>query len=159
MVSKNGTMLLNVGPKADGTISAEDTKVLESLGAWLKTNGEAIYGSRPWRYAQEGPTKQEQGQFTDGKDKVYTAEDFRFTVNHGKLYAIALRYPETGEILIRSLGRKAHTADSVFFGIVDDVDVLGFDEKPVFEQTEDGLIIQTKTVGGENPIVFRVTLR
>ncbi|MBQ6383637.1 MAG: alpha-L-fucosidase [Clostridia bacterium] len=159
VVSKNGTMLLNVGPKADGTISAEDTKVLESIGAWLKTNGEAIYGSRPWRYAQEGPTKQEQGQFTDGKDKVYTAEDFRFTVNHGKLYAIALRYPEKGEILIRSLGRKAHTADSVFFGIVDDVDVLGFDEKPVFEQTEDGLKIQTKTVGGENPIVFRVTLR
>ena len=158
VVSKNGTMLLNVGPKSDGTISRQDTEVLEAIGAWLSANGEAIYGSRPWRYAQEGPTKQEQGQFTDGKDKVYTREDFRFTVNHGKLYAIALRYPDDGQVLIRSLARRAHTAESPFFGIVEDVDVLGFGEKPVFRQTEEGLLIRTAGVHSENPVVFRIRL-
>ncbi|MBQ6551233.1 MAG: alpha-L-fucosidase [Lachnospiraceae bacterium] len=159
VVSKNGTMLLNVGPKADGTISEEDTKVLLALGGWLEKNGEAIYGSRPWRYAQEGPTKQEQGQFTDAKDKVYTAEDFRFMTNHGKLYAACMRYPENGEILVKTLGRKATTAESKFFGIIDDVDVLGFPEKPSWEQTPDGLKIRTENVSSDSPVVFRITIR
>ena len=158
VVSKNGTMLLNVGPKADGTISEEDTRVLEAIGSWLSVNGEAIYGSRPWRYAEEGPTKQEAGHFTDTKDKVYTAEDFRFVTNHGKLYAACMRYPEDGKLLIRTLGRKARCADSKFFGIIKDVDVLGFDEKPYFEETEDGLVIETKTVKSDSPVFFRVTV-
>ena len=46
IVSKNGTMLLNVGPKADGTIGEEDRKVLSEIGAWMRVNGEAIYGTR-----------------------------------------------------------------------------------------------------------------
>ena len=159
VVSKNGTMLLNVGPKADGTISEEDTKVLLSIGEWLDQNGEAIYGSRPWRYAEEGPTKQEQGQFTDAKDKVYTAEDFRFMTNHGKLYAACMKYPEDGKILIKTLGRKAHTADSKFFGIIDDVDVLGFPEKPKWRETPDGLEIETENVQSDSPVIFRITVR
>ena len=159
VVAKNGTMLLNVGPKADGTISEEDTRVLKEIGAWMKINGEAIYGSRPWRYAQEGPTRQEKGQFTDGKDKIYTSEDFRFTEKDGKIYAACMRYPEDGKILIRSLGRKEHTADSPFYGIIDDVDVLGFGEKPVWKQTGEGLEIQTREVRSESPVFFRITCR
>ena len=159
VVAKNGTILLNVGPKADGTISEEDTRVLKEIGAWMKINGEAIYGSRPWRYAQEGPTRQEKGQFTDGKDKIYTSEDFRFTEKDGKIYAACMRYPEDGKILIRSLGRKEHTADSPFYGIIDDVDVLGFGEKPVWKQTGEGLEIQTREVRSESPVFFRITCR
>ena len=81
IVSKNGTMLLNIGPKADGTIPDEDKKILLDIGRWLKVNGEAIYNSKVWRVAQEGPTGIEEGQFTDGKTKVFTSEDIRFTVN------------------------------------------------------------------------------
>ena len=133
--------------------------MLKEIGAWMKINGEAIYGSRPWRYAQEGPTRQEKGQFTDGKDKIYTSEDFRFTEKDGKIYAACMRYPEDGKILIRSLGRKEHTADSPFYGIIDDVDVLGFGEKPVWKQTGEGLEIQTREVRSESPVFFRITCR
>lgn len=159
VVAKNGTMLLNVGPKSDGTIFAEDTAVLEAIGAWLDANGEAIYGSRPWRYAAEGPTKQEQGQFTDARDKVYTSEDFRFTEKDGKIYAACMRYPENGKILIRTFAKKAHTADAKFFGIIDNVEVLGFDEKPAFEATEEGLVIRTENVRSDSPVFFRITVR
>ena len=57
VVSKNGNLLLNVGPKSDGTIPDEARTILLQMGAWLKTNGEAIYGSRPWLVYGEGPTK------------------------------------------------------------------------------------------------------
>ena len=106
VVSKNGNLLLNVGPKADGTISEEDTEILLQIGAWLEANGEAIYGSRVWRTAAEGPTKVEEGQFTDGKDKVFTKEDFRFTVKGSHLYAACLSYPEDGRIVIKSLAEQ-----------------------------------------------------
>ena len=64
-----------------------------------------------------------------------------------------------GKILIRSLGRKEHTADSPFYGIIDDVDVLGFGEKPVWKQTGEGLEIQTREVRSESPVFFRITCR
>lgn len=159
VVSKNGTMLLNVGPKADGTISEEDTEVLLKIGEWLDINGEAIYGSRPWRYSKEGPTPDLQGGFTDGKEKEYTSEDFRFTVNNGKLYAACLNFPKSGEILIRTLGRKAYNADSLFCGIVEKVEVLGCEEVPEFKQTEDGLSVVTRYRNGDMPVVFRISIR
>ena len=57
VVSKNGNLLLNVGPKSDGTIPEQARTILLEMGAWLRTNGEAIYGSRPWLLYGEGPTK------------------------------------------------------------------------------------------------------
>lgn len=47
--SKNGCLLLNVGPRADGTIPAREAEMLRETGAWLQVKGEAIYGSRPWK--------------------------------------------------------------------------------------------------------------
>ncbi len=159
IVSKNGCLLLNVGPKADGTISAEDTAVLEEIGEWLAVNGEAVYGTRTWRVAAEGPTAIEEGQFTDGKDKVFTREDFRFTVKGGNLYVACLNYPADGKVLIKALGEQDASHLPKFHGIVDEVSVLGFDEVPEWERTKEGLVVRTKKVASEKPVVFRVRMR
>lgn len=159
VVSKNGNLLLNVGPKADGTISAEDTAILLEIGEWLGANGEAIYGSHVWRTAAEGPTMVEEGQFTDGKDKVFTKEDFRFTVNGSHLYAICLNYPLDGHISIKSLAEQDASCLPKFHGIIDAVDVLGFEETPVWKRTENGLEIETRNVRTDKPVVFKITMR
>lgn len=158
IVSKNGNLLLNVGPKADGTISDEDRAVLLEIGDWMEKNGEAVYGSRPWRIAAEGPTKVEEGQFTDGKDKVFTSEDFRFTVKGDSLYAICLHYPENGRVTVRALGEQDASHLPKFHGIIKNVEVLGFEEQPVWNRDGEGLHIETKTVSSDKPVVFKVTL-
>lgn len=156
IVSKNGNLLLNIGPKSDGTIPKEDKQILLEIGEWLKVNGEAIYNSKVWRLAGEGPTRIEEGQFTDSKSKVFTSEDIRFTVNGSYLYATVLSYPNNGRIEIKSLAEKNASKLPHFHGIIKDVSVLGFEEKPSWERTEEALIINTNNVQSEKPVVFKI---
>lgn len=79
IVSKNGALLLNIGPRADGTIPEKDAEMLRSIGRWLAVNGEAIYASRPWKVFGEGPTQVVSGSFTDAKKPDFTSQDIRFT--------------------------------------------------------------------------------
>jgi alpha-L-fucosidase len=107
IVSKNGNLLLNVGPKADGTIPEEIATVLRGMGAWLKVNGEAIYGTRPFQYFGEGPTKsghvRQEGQFTEKNTTRFTPADIRFTTKGSTLYALGLERPANGAVLVKTL--------------------------------------------------------
>jgi alpha-L-fucosidase len=102
-VSKNGNLLLNIGPKSDGTIPQEAQTILRDIGAWLKINGDAIYGTRPWTVYGEGPTKEVAGSFHDDATKTYTAQDMRFTTKAGSIYAIAFAWPDDGQLIVHSI--------------------------------------------------------
>lgn len=157
IVSKNGCLLLNVGPKADGTISEEDSKVLKGIGAWMKVNGEAIYDTHVWKVFGEGPTKVQDGHFSDAIKKNFTSEDFRFTAKGNVLYAIAMKASQDGNYNIHSLRMQEHTAGSVFHSVVKSIEVLGTDEKPDWTRDEQAVHIHTsRTCDG--PIVFKVVL-
>lgn len=158
IISKNGRLLLNIGPKADGTIPHEDRQILLEIGDWLKVNGEAVYGSQIWRVYGEGPTKVSEGQFSDGVDKVFTKEDIRYTVKGSSLYAFVLSYPEDGEVILKELGEQDASKLPKFHGIIKDVKVLGFPEEVNWTRKEEGLIIQTKAVKSHKPVVFKITM-
>lgn len=149
IVSKNGNLLLNIGPYADGSFHPEAKRVLYEIGDWLKINGEAIYHSRPFTIACEGPTsvkdenydlnrineQLENGLASDIKTSSFTSRDFRFTRNGDNIYAIALGWPEDREIFIRTLKK-----DSIIPAI-DSVSLLGHSGTLPFKQTREGLSI------------------
>ena len=157
IVSKNGNMLLNIGPKSDGTITMEEQDVLRSIGKWLKINGEAIYGSSTYKVCAEGPTKVEEGFFTDQKVKVFTPEDFRFTVQGGHIYAIALRGSDDGQYFVHTFAEKTPSGGEGFTGIITKAEVLGEKTPAVWEQTKEGLKVTTDYRSGQ-PVVIRLTL-
>jgi len=158
VVSKNGTLLLNVGPKPDGTIGEEDTAILTEIGEWMAVNGEAIYDTKVWRKAAEGPAVIEEGQFTDGKDTEFTSEDIRFTVNGEHLYATVLVWPEDGKVTIKSLGEADASRLPVFHGIVKDVKVLGCDEEIAWKRDENGLHVDGPAMKTKMPVVIKLTI-
>jgi alpha-L-fucosidase len=131
IVSKNGNLLLNFPVRADGTLDATEERILESLGEWMAANAEAIYGTRPWKVCGEGQKGPAGAMFNEG-ELSYTAEDIRFTAKDSSLFAFALGWPTSGQLLIRSLaGTSVHS-----------VNLLDGGDSLKFNQTAEGLAVQ-----------------
>ena len=111
-VSKNGYLLLNVGPKPDGTIPEEARELLLEVGEWLEINGDAIYGTSPWLIASEGPTNLGDASAIGFNESnvVYTSKDIRFTVKGDDLYATFLAWPGE-EAIIETLRGEGEEDD------------------------------------------------
>jgi alpha-L-fucosidase len=150
IVSKNGNLLLNIGPRSDGTIPEQAQQVLLDVGAWLSLNGEAIYGTRPWRTYGEGPIKVTGGSFHETDTANYTSEDFRFTSKGDTLYVIGLRWPANGAAVVRSLAATVGTES------IASVALLGGDPRLRFEQKTDGLQVY---LPGSPPAKYAYALR
>jgi len=150
IVSKNGCLLLNIGPRPDGTIPEAEQAILREMGVWLKRNGEAVYATRPWRVFGEGPTRVEEGGFTDTSRAAYTGEDLRFTRRGNALYVTALANP--GERLtVRSLAAGQFDASQVLR-----VSRVGGGDGLGWSQDETGLTIQCGAVSDATPQAFKI---
>lgn len=149
IVSKNGNMLLNVPIKADGTLDKKTTEVLEGMGRWLKVNGEAIYGSRPWYMFGEGPTNEIPHHVIESP---YTKKDVRFTTNNDNLYATILDWPGAKKVFtIENI-----TLTNTRVKPVKNVSLLGYKGKITWEQHPDGLKI---TMPDSNPGEFAYSFK
>ncbi|MFI3280793.1 MAG: alpha-L-fucosidase [Rikenellaceae bacterium] len=153
VVSKNGAVLLNVTPTAQGEIPEEvETRLLE-MGEWLQINGEAIYDTRPWHVYGEGGLEIKEGHLSEDKNRDAMAEDIRFTVNGDQLYAIMMDWPEEGEILIRTLSSNCEHLDAP----IESVSLLGSKKRVKFEQNEHGLkLILPKKRPCEHAFTFKI---
>jgi alpha-L-fucosidase len=163
-VSKNGLLLLNVGPRADGSIPEAAEDLLLGIGRWLDVNGEAIYGTMPWVIYGEGPTEMEGGAYTEiNEDEgaiVYTGKDIRFTIRDSFLYAICLDWPGKA-VTIHSLKRLEEELS--IYWMKEDIKrirMLGVDEDLEWSLTEDGLtIITPDRQPCEHAFAFRIERR
>ncbi len=156
LVARGGNLLLNVGPRSDGKIPEIMQQRLFELGDWLAVNGEAIYGTRPWRVA---------AQWSEGKKPEMGFGEFRvaydvlelagqtpkngqavkqvfFTSKGDAVYAITPGWPGETLVLRGVRGSKRET----------EVHMLGLDRPLAWSQKGDDLLIQTPLLGpGEGP--------
>jgi len=151
VVSKNGAVLLNVTPTAEGVIPQEVKDRLLEMGSWLKMNGEAIYGTRTWKVFGEGPAEVIEGHLSERDNADNTAKDIRFTTKGDYLYALVLDIPQE-DIVIKSLGRNAGLLDKK----IKSVKLLGSSEELVWEASDDFVKIEVpQNMPCDHAIVFR----
>jgi alpha-L-fucosidase len=149
IVSKGGNYLLNVGPTSEGLIPQPSIDRLMEVGAWMATNGEAIYGTSPWKVFRDGQQLgNEAGKAPRNSPRA--SVDIRFTAKGNSLYAICLAWPDQ-DVLVTALGEKgaAHKAIAA-------VQMLGSKEAITWRQTEDGLAL---SVPREKPCRFAFVYR
>ncbi|WP_282121990.1 alpha-L-fucosidase [Algibacter mikhailovii] len=153
VVSKNGAVLLNITPRADGVIPEPVKKRLLEMGEWLNINGEAIYGTRTFEIYGEGDAEVVEGHLSEINNADNTAKDIRFTTKGDVLYAIVLDWPQDEELIIRSLkeGNTLYSRD------IESVQLLGHKGHLEFDVDESGLKIKLPNKVGEHAFSFKIT--
>lgn len=134
--SKNGCYMLNVGPKADGTICREEKAVLLEIGKWFETNGEAVYGSYPFECCSYEGRKSKNGAFKE--NKKFAKKDFCFTAKPGKIYIFPMGTGLRDTVTVKSL-RRANEGGIRYK--IENIHILGEKENLRFTQTEKSLKI------------------
>lgn len=152
VVSKNGSFLLNLGPKADGTIPPKDVAILKKIGAWLKLNGEGIYDSHYWKIYGEGPTKTPVGHFSDGLRKPYTTQDVRFTYKNSNIYAFVLKWPEDGKVKISTFG----VGSKVCNALIKNVEVIGSPDGCSYKREQEYLEVSAPSLKSDYPVCIKI---
>jgi alpha-L-fucosidase len=157
IVSKNGVLLLNVSPMADGTIPANQQQVLLDMGAWLDAYGESIYETRPWYTYGEGPTREPEGHFENHQEFLkikYSSKDVRYTTKEDVIYITLLGWPGAG----KEINFTAFAADSLPDPVeIETVSLLGDSREIQWELTSAGLKLTTPDQApDEMAVVFKV---
>lgn len=159
VVAKNGNLLLSIPVKSDGTIDDKERKVLADIKAWMDINSESIYGTRMWKTFGEGPLAEAanpmnaQG-FNEGQ--AYSAQDVRYVVKDGKVYATIMAWPKVGDFTFKAFS----TAEATYSGDVEKVELLGYKGEISFKQNLKGLTIRVPNTKPNNIApVFRIMVK
>ncbi len=154
IVSKNGQLMLNISPKADGTIPENQKRVLLAIGRWMKKYGQAIYGTRPFVDYGEGPAKMQSGGAFVKMQSGYTAKDIRYTRKGNTVYAIVLGWPGENKQLTMTIFAKIGKAGNIK---VKRVSMLGTNQKIKWRRTDGGLVVTTPSKKIDNmAVVFKL---
>ncbi len=157
IASKNGVLLLNISPKADGTITDGQKDVLLKLGEWLGKYGEAIYETRPWYTFGEGPTKEPEGHFRNHNEFLkikYSNADVRYTTKGKDIYATVLGSPTPNkEVLFKAFAENSLPNPIT----INDVSVLGCSEKIKWDLCPGGLKVKVPSEEVDQmAVVFKI---
>lgn len=156
IVSKNGNLLLNIPVRGDGSIDDKEVAILEGIAAWMDSNKESIFDTRPWKVFGEGPSVEASNPvngpgFNEGKNK-FSGKDVRFAQKGNVFYATTLGVP-SDDIILKSLAKKNGNVK------VKKIEMLGSKEKLSWNQSPDSLVIRKmKTYPNETAVVFKITL-
>jgi len=157
IVSKNGNLLLSVPLRGDGTYDEKEAAVLDGIEAWMKINGESIYGTRVWKECfGEGPLAEAVNEMTAqgfNEGQNYTSADVRYVAKNDTIYGTIMAWPSAGEYTMKAFSPLATS----YKGKVAKAELLGHGEV-AFTQNAKGLVI---TVPSTKPNtiapVFRIT--
>ena len=154
IVSKNGIMMLNISPKANGIIPREQQEVLLQMGKWLETFGESIYGTRTWQVYGEGPTVIESsGHFLNWNQ--YTPQDVRFTKKENYLYAIILGWSGPNQ----SYEIKSINTNTLGESKISRVELMNSSEELTWQLSEDSFQFETPLQAPDTTAyVIKITL-
>ncbi len=154
IVSKNGALLLNIGPRPDGTLPEPEQEILLEMGRWLAVNGEAVYETRPFTTFGEGPTEVVEGAFTDTQRAGYTGRDLRYTTKGDTLYAVTLAAPAPGPLPLLALAEGSPH----YPGAIGKVEVVGSDVPVTWERNAAGLVVDLSALPpSAHGVALRIT--
>lgn len=140
IVSRHGNLLLNFPLPNNGMLDAEELKILSAITEWMKTNGDAIYATRPWKVYGAGPSTNPpaaaDAKFNESKRRELTVEDVRFTRKGQTLFAFFMGWPENSQVIISPLARHAAA------GEISRLELLGFRGRLKWSRDEAGLKVQ-----------------
>jgi alpha-L-fucosidase len=144
IVARGGVFLLSLTPRASGAIPEPEKEIMRGIGAWLKINGEAIYGTRRWHIPGEDHNDVTTWSYNKNRKRIawlyndVGPAQIRFTqAKDGTLFATVLGRPEEGKVRIRNLNLESE----YYPGEIDGIELLGYDGEISFERQADALEI------------------
>lgn len=166
ITARGGCAIVSLCPRADGSIPQSQQDALLGAGAWLKTNGEAIFATRTWEFSSD-ETAEETSKYihtySDKPNKRWHYDEMKQGVvrytqskDHQKVYAITYGLPKSPKVIAKHLGK----ANAKVANHIQSVTLLGFDRNLSWTQKEDGLEIELpRQLPNNKALAFRIELK